>query len=47
MRKITTLKKQKIKVILLGKSGYGKTQFLHHAVGNPFIPEVPPTVSFS
>jgi len=47
MRNITTLRKRKIKIILLGESGHGKTQFLKCAAGEPFDSPVTSTVSFS
>jgi len=47
MRNITTLRKQEIKIILLGEGGHGKTKFFKCATGEPFYPHEITTVFFS
>jgi len=47
MKNIALVKPQKdVKIILLGRSGSGKTRFFQYAIGNP-VTETSTTVSFS
>jgi len=47
LKNITTLRKRKIKIILLGDMGHGKTQFVKCAAEEPFNPHETSTVTFS